>query len=171
MSHSRVGRALRGEPGVLTIELATRMASVLGLELSVTLHPSGDPVRDKSHLALLERFRARLPASIRWRTEVPMPIEGDRRSADAVIDSTGWVALVEAETRVDDVQALERKINLKQRDLALGRVILVVADTRHNRAVVERVPALKERFPVSTRACLAALGVGRDPGGDALVIL
>ena len=54
--HSRIGRVLRGQPGVLTIDMAARMASVLGLELNVTLHPSGEPVRDKGHLALLERF-------------------------------------------------------------------------------------------------------------------
>jgi transcriptional regulator with XRE-family HTH domain len=171
VSHTQIGRALRGEAGTLTIELAAGMASVLGLELNVTLHPSGDPVRDKGHLALLERFRKRLPGSIRWRTEVPIPIEGDRRSADAVIDTARWAAMVEAETRIDDVQALERKINQKQRDIGIGRVILLVADTRHNRSVFALVPSLRDRFPVSTRACLAALTVGRSPDGDALVIL
>jgi transcriptional regulator with XRE-family HTH domain len=171
VSHTQIGRAERGEPDTLTIELAASMASVPGLELNVSLHPVGDPVRDKGHLALLERFRSRLPDSIRWRTEVPVPIESDRRSADAVIASIGWTALVEAETRVDDVQALERKINLKQRDLGIARVILVIADTRHNRSVIRRVPELSRRFPVSTRACFAALSVGREPAGDALVIL
>ena len=100
-----------------------------------------------------------------------MPIEGDRRSADAVIDAPKLAALIEAETRIDDVQALERRISLKQRDLRLPRVILVIADTRHNRDVIARVPALRERFPVTTRACLSALAHGRDPGGDALVII
>ncbi len=105
------------------------------------------------------------------RTEVPVPIEGDRRSADAVIDTPRFAALVEAETRIGDIQALERRISLKQRDLGLARVILLVADTRHNRDVIARVPAVRERFPVTTRACLAALLRGRDPGGDALVII
>jgi hypothetical protein len=62
-------------------------------------------------------------------------------------------------------------VGAKQRDLGIARVILLVADTRHNRAVVLRVPELRRRFPVSTRACLAALDKGRDPGGDALVVL
>ena len=105
------------------------------------------------------------------RTEVPVPIDGDHRSADAVIDTRNFAALVEAETRIDDIQALERRISLKQRDLRLVRVILLVADTRHNRDVIRRVPALRERFPVTTRACLSALARGRDPGGDALVII
>ena len=65
--------------------------------------------------------------------------------------------MVEAETRLDDLQALERRIYLKQRDLGIRRVILLVADTRHNRAVLEAHPELLERFPVSTRACLLAL--------------
>lgn len=171
VSHTKIGRAERGEPGQLTIELAAKMAAVLGLQFNATLHPDGDPVRDAAHLALLERFRARMTSNLRWRTEVPVPIEGDRRSADAVVDGPGVEALIEAETRIDDVQALERRVNAKQRDMGVGRVILLVADTRHNRAVVSEVPALRTRFPVSTRACLAALARGHDPGADALVFL
>jgi hypothetical protein len=41
----------------------------------------------------------------------------------------------------------------------------------HNREVVKRVEEIRRRFPVTTRACLAALAAGRDPGGDALVII
>ena len=84
---------------------------------------------------------------------------------------SGVEAIIEAETRIDDVQALERRISAKQRDLGCRRVILLVSDTRHNRAVLNGVPSLRARFPVSTRACLMALAQGRDPGGDAFVIL
>lgn len=100
-----------------------------------------------------------------------MPIEGDRRSADAFMDCAEFEAIVEAETHLDDIQALERGIAGKQRDLGVARVILLVADTRHNRTVIARVAELRRRFPIGTRACLAALASGRDPGGDALVIL
>ena len=170
-SHTRIGKAERGEPGHLTIELAAKMAAVLGLQLSVTLHPDGNPVRDAAHLALLERLRSRLPSSLRWRTEVPVPIPGDRRSADAIVDGLGVRAMIEAETRIDDVQALERRVSAKQRDFGIGRVILLVADTRHNRTVVAQVPALRARFPIATRACLVALTRGRDPEGDAILFL
>lgn len=98
VSHTKIGRAERGEPDQLTIELAAKMAAALGLQLSVTLHPDGDPVRDAGHLALIERFRGRVPPGIRLRTEVPVPIEGDRRSADIVLDGPGIEILVEAET-------------------------------------------------------------------------
>lgn len=171
VGHDLVARAERGHPTALTIDTVARIAAVLGLQLSVSLHPDGEPVRDKGHLALLGRLRSRLAAVLRWRTEVPMPIEGDRRSADALIEGATFEIIVEAETHLDDIQALERGIAGKQRDLGVARVILLVADTRHNRAVIARLPELLRRFPVGTRACLAALAAGRDPGGDALVIL
>jgi transcriptional regulator with XRE-family HTH domain len=171
VSRTRIGRAERGERNQLTIELAARMAAALGLQLNVSMHPDGNPVRDAAHIALLGRFQARLPSSLRWRTEVPIPIDGDRRSADAVVDGPGVEAMVEAETRIDDIQALERRLSAKQRDLGIRRVILLAADTRHNRSVVANNPQLLARFPVTTRACLSALTHGQDPGGDALVFL
>ena len=133
--------------------------------------PVGAPVRDAGHIALLARFAARLAPSIRWRTEVQVPIAGDPRSADGVADTAEFDAVVEAETRLHDVQAVERRLRAKQRDLAVTRAILLVADSRHNRAVIATVADLSRQFPIGTRACLAALGKGRDPGGDCLVIL
>ncbi|MEY2434450.1 MAG: hypothetical protein QOC92_4175 [Acidimicrobiaceae bacterium] len=100
-----------------------------------------------------------------------MPIPGDLRSADGVIDSPRVDAIVEAETRLDDLQAVERRIRAKQRDLGSIRAILLVADSRHNRAVIRSVPDLKDQFPIATRVCLAALGRGDDPGGDCLIVL
>jgi transcriptional regulator with XRE-family HTH domain len=171
VSPDTVQRALRGEAGSLTIDFAARLAAVVGLQLSVGLYPDGDPVRDRAHLALLGRLQGRVGPRLRWRTEVPVPIAGDHRSGDAVIGGDGFDVLVEAETHLHDVQALERTIAAKQRDLGASRVVLLVADTRHNREVIEHAEELKRRFPISTRACLAALARGREPGGDALVIL
>ena len=72
------------------------------------LYPDGDPVRDAAQLGLLERFRRRLPAGARWETEVPLPIQGDRRAWDALVGLRGRRAGCEAETRLTDLQALER---------------------------------------------------------------
>jgi transcriptional regulator with XRE-family HTH domain len=171
VGHDRVARAERGDPTALTIEFAARVAAVLGQELAVSLHPDGDPVRDKGHLALLERLRSRLAPGLRWRTEVPIPIAGDRRSVDALIEGLAIDVMVEAETHLLDIQALERAIAAKQRDLGVGRVILLVSDTRHNRAVISSVPELRRRFPVGTRRCLAAIKSGVDPGADGLIVL
>ena len=171
VGHERVARAERGDPAALTIDLTARIAAALGQELAVSLFPAGEPVRDKGHLALLQRLRSRIGPGLRWRTEVAVPIPGDRRSADAVITGRGFEVMVEAETHLDDIQALERSIAAKQRDLGIDRIVLLVADTRHNRGVVSTVPELGRRFAISTRRSLAALSRERDPGGDALVIL
>ena len=171
ISHTQVLRIERGIAPHVDIDVLARLAEVIGHRLSLTIHPSGAPVRDAAHLALLSRFRARLHPSIAWRSEVPIPIAGDPRSADAVIDGEQVQALIEAETRLGDVQAIERRLAAKARDLGLERIILVVLDSRHNREVIRATPELGHRFPIATRAALAALGGGRDPGGDCLVVL
>ena len=100
-----------------------------------------------------------------------VPIPGDLRGADAVITGARVHAIVEAETRLGDVQALERRISAKARDLGVDRVILLVLDSRHNRGVIRTTPELAARFPISTRLALGALGRGEDPGGDCLIVL
>ena len=171
VSHTQVIRIERGLAPHVDISVLARLAAVLGCELSMGIHPVGSPVRDKAHIALLKRFAARLHPSVDWRTEVPMPIPGDLRSADGVTTTPAFGAIVEAETRVDDVQAVVRRLRSKQRDLGVPRAILLVNDTRHNRDVIRQIPDLRREFPIDMRQCLVALGRGEDPGGDCLVIL
>jgi transcriptional regulator with XRE-family HTH domain len=174
LSHSAVARRERGEVETLSIDQVAVMATVLGLDLRVSLYPTGAPVRDAAHVALLDRFRSRLASSLRFRTEVPMPIPGDLRCADGVVDrlrGTKTVVMVEAETRVDDVQALVRRVRIKQRDLGAARVILLLSDTRHHRALLKTEGGLMVEFPVTPRACLRALAGGHDQGGDAILLL
>jgi hypothetical protein len=153
------------------MDLVARIAPVVGLLLAASLHPNGDAVRDRAHLALLGRFRRRLGPGLSWRTEVPMPIAGDLRAGDAAVEGSFGLALVEAETRITDLQAIDRKANLKKRDLAAERLILLIADTPSNRRVIDLHPELRSSFPVAMRRCLAALAKGEDPGGDSVVIL
>ena len=82
MSHAQWSRIERGVLLDLSFSQASRAASAVGLRLDVRLYPDGDPARDAGQLALLERFRLRLPAGTRWDTEVPLPIPGDRRAWD-----------------------------------------------------------------------------------------
>lgn len=180
MSHSAIARRERGEVEGFSIDRAVVIGTVLGLDVRVLVYPTGSPVRDAPHLALIARFRQRVSTRVRFRTEVPVPIPGDLRSADAVIDrflaapgslDDARTVMVEAETRVDDVQALVRRIRIKQRDLGADRVILLLSDTRHHRMLVRDHPDLLKEFPVAARACLRALGAGRDPGGDAILLL
>ncbi len=171
VSNDTVRRVERAELGAMSIHTVARIGEVLGLELAANLYPNGDPVRDRAHLALISRFRARLAPGVRARVEVPVPIPGDRRSGDAIVDFAGGNALVEAETHLGDLQLVERKAAAKQRDLACTRLILLVADTRHNRNLLRLHPELVERFPIDTRACFRRLTRREDPGGDALVVL
>jgi transcriptional regulator with XRE-family HTH domain len=171
VSHATVGRVERNQEPELSLDLLDRLASVVGLEMTVRFYPSGDPIRDAAHVALLARLRARLHPTLRWRTEVPLPIAGDRRAWDAVIAGPGWTIGVEAETRLRDVQAVVRKVALKARDGQLNGLILLLADTRSNRAAVRAAADELDGFRVHQRDALAALADGRGPDGDVLLIL
>ncbi len=171
ISHTQVTRVERGLAPHVDIDVLARMAAMLGQELALRIYPVATPVRDSAHLALLERLRRRLHPSIRWRSEVSMPLPGDLRSADATLGGRLVDALVECETRLGDAQAVQRRTAAKARDLGVRRIILLVLDSRHNREVVRSTPELRRHFPVGTRAALAALGRGEDPEGDCLIFL
>lgn len=129
-------------------------------------------MRDAGQNRLLERLRARLHASLGWRVEVPFPNAGDLRAWDAVIRGETWSLAVEAETRVTDGQSLERKLKIKRRDGGIENVILLVADTRTNRAAIGSIgPGLAADFPLGPRPILQALAEGRDPRGSGIVTL
>ncbi len=80
---------------------------------------------------------------------------------------------IEAETRVGDLQALQRRIALKLRDDAgSDHALLLLANTRHNRTIVrENLAALQSDFPVDGGPALEAIGAGQSPGGNSIVLL
>ena len=150
ISHAHVSRIERGLSKRVPYETLVLIGAVLGLDIPLRAFPAGEPVRDGAQLALLARLRVLLPHTLRWRTEVPLNIPGDRRAWDAVIEGRGWRVPVQAETRLRDVQALARRIGLKQRDDEIDFVLLLVADTRHNRHVLRMAgPDLAAMFPAS----------------------
>jgi transcriptional regulator with XRE-family HTH domain len=176
-SYPQLRRFERGEIERVNLPDVGAWCAVVGLDLGLRAYPAGDPIRDRAQLALLERLRVRLHPSLRWRTEVPLPIEGDLRAWDAEIGgrerpSRRWRTRVEAETRIGDGQALERKLALKLRDDPDGHLILLVADTRANRrALAALSPGLRAMFPASAREVLAALDAGRQPPGSAILVM
>jgi hypothetical protein len=156
----------------MSIVTAAELLATIGMDLSARAYPSGGPLRDAAHAALLGRFRASLHPDLSWATEVPLPIAGDLRAWDAVVGGRGWRCGVEAETRPRDIQALERRVALKQRDGDVDHVVLLLLDSRSNRALLrEHGDLLQERFPVPGRRALELLGAGRSPGGNTLVLL
>ena len=178
MSGTSRSRLWRFERGLLERVPATDVGAwcaVVGLDLVIRTYPAGDPIRDRAQLALLERLRARLHSTLRWRTEVPLGIEGDLRAWDAEIrggEPTPWRLRVEAETGIPDGQALERRLNLKVRDDPAGRVILLVSDTRANRVALRAIrEGMRDGFPLDSRTILMSVGRARDPGGSGVVIL
>jgi hypothetical protein len=135
------------------------------------LIPDADPALDSGQLALLARLRRILDPGLVVRTEVPLPLAGDRRAWDAVVELETVVG-IEAETRLTDAQALERRLALKQRDGRMGIVILLVADTRANRRFLEfHRENLRSRFPLDTRELLAALRAGKAPRASGILVL
>jgi transcriptional regulator with XRE-family HTH domain len=172
VSHTQVRRFERGELREPTAEFMSASCAVVGLDLALRAYPAGTPLRDRAQLALLERFRPRLHPGLAWRTEVPLPIPGDLRAWDAETGRDDWRVRVDAETAVRDGQRLERSITLKARDGGPGHVVLLVSDTRANRAALAVIrEGLRELLPLDTRAVLAALGAGRSPGAGGVVFL
>jgi hypothetical protein len=177
LAPAQVAQILRGRSPELSIVRAAQVLEAVGLELSAKTFPGGAPIRDRAQIALLARLRQRIHPDLTWRVELPvveMPAPGatDRRAWDAGIDGPGVRVRVEAETHVGDVQALERRISLKQRDGREECVLLLLADTHHHRALLRAAgDGLRAAFPASQRAALAALGAGRSPVGNALVLL
>jgi transcriptional regulator with XRE-family HTH domain len=172
MSHTEVRRIEAGELRRLDAAKLFCLADAVGLDASLRLFPGGDAVRDAAHAALLGRLRALLHPSLRWRTEVPLPIPGDRRAWDALILGDGWSCPVEAETRLGDGQALARRVALKQRDGGADHVLIIASDTRHNRLAAGSVraafgPTLAGPAPAVRRA----LADGRPPGVSALLLV
>jgi len=173
----QVARIIRGQSPDLAIVRAAQILEAVGLELAARAFPVGAPVRDAGQVALLGRLRARISDDLTWTEEVPvieMPLAGsiDLRAWDAGIDGPACRVRVDAETHVGDLQAVERRFALKQRDGRADCVILLLADTRHHRDLLNVAGAgLRSRFPVSQRAALAALRAGRSPQGNALIRL
>ena len=171
VSKSAVGRLESYKGTVVDLADLAAVAAAVGQDVRLQLYTSGEPIRDAGQPRLLERFRTRLHPSLGWRTEVPLPIEGDLRAWDALITGRGWRCHVEAETILDDLQALERRLERKRRDGGAGHVVLVVADTRRNRRALASAPAAFGGFSRDARATLRALRRGEDPGRDAIVMV
>ncbi len=172
VSHTTVGRIERASlPGV-SIDILGRICAAVGLDLVVRAYPNADPIRDQAQVALLERLRQRLPPTCRWNAEVPLARPGDLRAWDAVVRTADGPTAIEAETRLADVQAMQRRIGLKQRDGGMSRVVILIAATDANRrALAASRAALRTDYPLDTREVIAALIDGRQPPANGIVVL
>jgi transcriptional regulator with XRE-family HTH domain len=171
-SKARVSLLERGLVRGVRYRQVSRLAAAVGLKLWVRAYPVVRRPLDAPQLALLATLRSRAHASWRWETEVPMPQPGDLRAADARLTIPGCAIACELWTRLADWQAQSRSALLKQRDLGSDRLLVVLRDSRANRAALRLAdPASFTTFTVPARATLRALAEARDPGGNAIVFL
>ena len=171
LNQSRVSRTERVQRVSPRIDELAAHCAVLGLQLSLKAYPDGSPVRDIAQLRLIERFRPRVGVGFRWRREVLIGGAGDLRAWDVRLDGPGSIG-IDAETRLHDIQALQRRIEAKWRDSGVDRVVLLVASTRHDRRVLsEHREALRSTFPADTPEIVASLRQGRLPGSNGIVVL
>lgn len=171
-SKSHVSRVENGRVARLGISHLAQLAAAVGLRPYVKLHPLGRRLLDRPQVELLARLRARIHPSWSWETEIPMPLPGDLRSADCRLRIPGCAVLVEAYTRFSDYQGQTAAASRKKRDLGADRLVLLIAATHANRrAIAEAAAVSSGSFPSRSRATLAALAEGRDPGADAIVFL
>jgi transcriptional regulator with XRE-family HTH domain len=168
---SRISKTERAEPPFARVDELALHCAALGYRLASKAYPEGSPVRDAPQLDLISGLRAIVSNVFRWRTEVGLDIPGDRRAWDVWLDGPGVVA-IDAETRIGDMQSLQRKLELKLRDSGSPRLVLVVSDTQHNRRVIrEHRAALASTLPLDTREVLAALRQGEVPRANGIAFV
>jgi transcriptional regulator with XRE-family HTH domain len=171
-SKAQVSRIERGKVVGLAVAAIARQAAALGLRFSAQLYPGARRLLDAPQLALLGRLQARIGAAWTWALEVPMPQPRDLRAVDARVSNGTCTIVIEAITRLSDVQAQVRAAQLKRRDLGATRLILLISDSNANRrAIAEARPMLAEAFAMATRQILATLASGADPGRDCVLVL
>jgi transcriptional regulator with XRE-family HTH domain len=172
LSDTEVGRIERGLIRAVSVVQLARLLSVVGLDLSARAYPAGSSIRDQPQLSLLGRLQAEVPTSIRWSAEVLIGASGDLRAWDAVLAAGPDRIGVEAETRLVDLQAVQRRIALKCRDSGIPHAILLLSASRTNRAAVRAFEvSIRAAFPITSSDALQVLRAGRLPEGSAVILL
>jgi transcriptional regulator with XRE-family HTH domain len=171
-AHSRISEWERARAAPRW-RLLARWAATVGLDLRLAVYQAGSPLRDAAQLRLLQRARLAVGRRWSWTSEVPVTADPlDRRAFDAVLTRHTVRIGLEAITRLTDAQAQTRSLTLKREAAGLDGMVIVLADTRHNRAAVRDASAtLDGAFPMRTRAVLAALRAGRAPHADGVVLV
>jgi transcriptional regulator with XRE-family HTH domain len=163
-----------GKVADVSVIRIAEIASVLGLEPSLTLHRIGPPIRDRGHEALIARFRQRLAPSWRVVREAEFPSAGDPRSWDLLLrhPTERYLIGVEAETRIRDLQALVRRMRERGREGGVDQLVIVLSDSATNRRLVRDFrDALGAEFQTPAASILAALAnVSRLPGSGVVLL-
>jgi hypothetical protein len=169
LGQASISRAETPTGGPVRLEALSVHFAVLGLQLSIKAYPVGAPVHDVAHLELLGRLQGLVARTFKWRAEALIGPTGDLRAWDALLLGVVRIGL-DAETRLQDIQALQRRTEAKARDSGVDRVVLLVTNWRHNRRILREYAAtLGTSFPLDSTTTLDALRAGRDPGANGIV--
>lgn len=161
-----------GRNASLTVVDLFAMLACVGREASLRVYLGAGGLRDGAQARLLARLRGQISPGWSWRTEVGMPIAGDLRAWDCVLERPGCTIGIDAETRLRDFQAVDRRAMLKLRDSGVDRAVVLVPSTRANREAIREVaPVALANYPIPSRIALRALREGVDPGGNAIIVL
>ena len=177
MSRWTYGRIESGVRRSTTVDELTQSCAALGLDLSVRAFPSGEPVRDAAQLKRLDRLLSAVASPLLKRTEVPLPQSPGQtahlelRAWDAMLFGHGKRTGVEVEMRIHDGQELERRLGLKRRDDAVDFLLVVVADTTHNRRVLGENATLFAPLPrLRAGSVLRAVRAGQHPPSGVVLL-
>ena len=175
VSWSTVARVQLGDPGT-AIDTVAAVAEAVGLELVLRAYPGRQPsLRDSGQLALAEELVRQLGSA--WQPALEVPAGEHGQATDLVLFGAQEIITCEIERMAVDLQAQYRCADRKRRLLSAAhrrpvRLVLLLEDTRRNRAAVEpHLPALQSLLPAATREVLAGLRGGRPVGRDGLVWL
>lgn len=176
ISQAQLWRIEERQIADVSLRRLCEMASLLGLEPALTLHPLGDPIRDKGQQALGRRFDGLLAAAWSVTSEALLPLPGDLRSWDRLLRLIGarerHLVGVDLESRVRDVQDLVRRSRLRERDGGVDAILIVLSDSATNRSLVDQLSeALGPAYATPSRAIRAALRMGHPlPGSGVLLV-
>lgn len=171
ISQQTLSRYELGQPPFPDFVQAARIARIVGLDLRIQCFVAGNQLRDVAHVALIRRFLARIPSSVIRHLEAPVR-PGDQRAWDVLIVIGSIRIGVIAETRIRALQALLRREHRKQEDGQVDMLILLVAQSKNNRAALrEAKPLVTEAFPLGPRAVMRQLGRGEAPSASGVVVI
>lgn len=171
-SVSGISRRELGTARNVSVLALAEQAAAVGLKLAINLYPAGGGVRDEAQLRYVHRFLERVADAFTHELEAVIPLPGDLRAVDVLLRAPGVVVAVEVITRFTDAQAQVRAARLKARDVGATRLVIAVSATHANRRALEAArPALVGAWDLDSRRVLSALGGGRPPDRDALILI